>query len=272
MPSIVNQLATKNYQSAFVYGGELEFANMRAYLLNAGYNKLYDIHDFNTAIVPESWGVHDEFMFDKLLDVTNNTKTPWLVTALTLSSHEPYKVPHESKFVGNNQADLYRNAVHYSDECLGNFLDEAKKQPWYNQTLIFVLSDHGHQEPKGRLASQPQRFHIPFLITGGALNQQWQGKVVSRVSQQTDFASGLLQQLHLSDTSFKWSNNLFSYHKPQIATYTFTDGIGLVSDKGTLVFDQLSKKSIQSSLQDSLAELEKLRAYHHLIYQEYITR
>lgn len=107
LPAIPNSLKKYGYQSAFVYGGEAEFANMKAYWLNSGYADITDIHQFNKAVLPESWGVHDNELFDKVLEKMEKLPSPKFVTTLTLSSHEPYKVPHKSNFTQESQADLY---------------------------------------------------------------------------------------------------------------------------------------------------------------------
>lgn len=272
LPAIPNSLKKIGYQSAFIYGGEAEFANMKAYWLNSGYTNITDIHQFDKAILPESWGVHDNELFEKVLEKMGKLPSPKFVTTLTLSSHEPYQVPHKSNFTQQTQADLYRNAVHFSDECLHQFITKAKTQPWYNNTIIVIMSDHGHQEPKGRSAYEPGKFHIPFMITGGALNNDLKGKQVYCYSQQTDFAKGILQQFKLPSNEFRWSNNLFDTSRNGYATYTFSNGIGIINGTGNLVFDQDSKKNIISQTADSLNLQKTARAYEQLFYEEYLKR
>lgn len=272
LPALPKSLAQLGYQSTFVYGGESEFANMKAYWLNSGYQNIVDIHQFNQSIMPENWGVHDDEMYTKLLEQLNTLPSPKFVSALTLSSHEPYKVPHQSIFAAKNTADGYRNSVNYADVCLHKFIEQAKQQPWYKNTLIVIMSDHGHYEPLNRSAFEPGKFHIPFLITGGALNPALYGIKVSRLAQQTDFAAGILQQLNLPYTSFSWSNSLFDTATTGLATYTFTDGIGIINNTGYLVFDQDAKQIILNNSNDSVALLQAARAYEQTFYNQYLKR
>ena len=122
LPALPKSLATIGYNSSFVYGGEAEFANMKAYWINSGYTSITDINQFNQRKMPENWGVHDNELYAKLLAKMAEVKSPAFVTALTLSSHEPYNVPHTSQFTGTTQADLYKNSVNFADKCLGDFL------------------------------------------------------------------------------------------------------------------------------------------------------
>lgn len=272
LPALSNVLKKNGYTTQFIYGGESEFANMKAYWINSGYERITDIHDFGKSTMPESWGVHDDVLFDKVYEEINNSKTPFFITTLTLSSHEPYKVPHQSRFSGPDEASGYRNAVHFSDEALSTFLDKASQASWYNNTLIIVLPDHGHHMPLNRNAYQPEKFHIPFFITGGALKQEWRGRVINNVAQQTDIAPSLLNQLKMDHTAFNWGRNLFDTTCAGFATYTFNDGIGLVTPGGDLVFDHESKKVISEhgEVNDSLVKTAK--AYEQLFYDEYLKR
>lgn len=272
LPALPGCLAEIGYHSKFVYGGEAEFANMKAYWLNCGYEQIIDIHQFDKAILPESWGVHDDELYTKLLQEIGSTPSPRFVTALTLSSHEPYNVPHQSRFSGSSEADKYRNAVNYADACLGSFMEKAKKEGWYNNTVFIILPDHAHQEPKGRTAFEPARFHIPLLITGGALNPALRGIKVNKIGQQTDLAPSILALLNIKKNPFKWGQNLFDTTNAGLATYTFEDGIGLINAQGYAIYDQSGKRPIMLAGNDSLENMKKARAYQQVFYNEYLAR
>ena len=273
LPGLPKSLTNEGYHSKFVYGGEAEFANMKAYWVNIGYQSIVDIHQFNKAILPESWGVQDDALYEKLLSELATTPSPKFVTALTLSSHEPYKVPHTSQFKGDDQPNLYRNSVHYADACLGQFLQQAATQPWYNNTLIVIMSDHAHQEPLNRSQFEPARFHIPCVVTGGALNPALKGVRVSKYAQQIDVAATLLQQLHLSSADYKWSKTMLdTLPENGLATYTFDDGIGFITPKGYVVFDAQAKRVIAKQTNQEELLTKQARAYQQTFYQEYLQR
>jgi phosphoglycerol transferase MdoB-like AlkP superfamily enzyme len=46
---------------------------------------------------------------------------------LTLSSHEPFQVPMESFFIGEDDETKFLNSAYYTDFSLGNFINKAKK-------------------------------------------------------------------------------------------------------------------------------------------------
>ncbi len=275
LPSIPSSLKQLQYHSSFFYGGASEFANMKGYWLNAGYDDIIDLNNFPLDKQNAEWGVHDDVLWEKVLDGLGKTKAPFFATVLTLSSHEPFKVPHHNPaFAGDDDPNLYRNSVNFADKALGEFFAKAKQQTWYENTLFIILSDHGHQWPKGRVAYDPERFRIPFLITGGALYAGYKGQVNHTLTNQVDIAATLLHQLNIPAKGFNWSRNfLDSAYKP-FATFVYNDGIGMVKAQGSIVFDQESKQRIFSS-GDSTAfkQMEKqARAYEQLYYEEYLKR
>lgn len=273
LPALPKNLAKAGYHNKFVYGGESEFANMKAYWINSGFTNIIDIHQFDKAILPESWGVHDNVLFDKLLNEINNTPSPKFISALTLSSHEPYDVPHSSIFKEKTQADMYRNAVHFADEALGNFLASAAKSNWYDNTLIIILSDHGHYQPLNRNPYQPERFHIPCWITGGALNKNLQNKIVSKISDQTDLTPTILEQLGLSNKDYKWGKSMLdTLSKNGLATYTFNDGIGFITKEGFVVYDAESKKIILNEGKNKETLSIQAQAFLQTHYNDYLQR
>ena len=61
LPSINKSL--KNYNSSFIFGGQLSYGNIKGFLLNQKFDLVLDIDDFN---YPRGrLGIHDEFMFDE---------------------------------------------------------------------------------------------------------------------------------------------------------------------------------------------------------------
>ena len=146
------------------------------------------------------------------------------------------------KFPGNDEAALFRNSVHYTDYTLGQFLREARKQPWYAHTLLVLVADHGHQQPGNSVNQDPAKFHIPLVLAGGALRPQARGRIVRTIGSQTDVAATLLQQLRLPDTAFHWSRNLLAAHPIPFAYYCYNNGFGAVSPGGVVTFDNVSRQ------------------------------
>ena len=239
LPTINHAFEKEGYYTSFYYGGELEFANMKSFLINSSYDKIvgkqdFDAHDWNS-----KWGAHDHVLLTKVAKDLKQMQQPFFTTIFTLSSHEPFEVPVETVIEGEDEESLFLNSLHYTDGAISDFLERIKKEPWYENTLVIIVADHGHRMPQSSKNHQREKFHIPMLWVGGALAVS--DSVIATYSSQADLASTLLNQVDIPANDFFWSRNIFSEGYRPFAQFAFNDGYGFVSDNGYMAFDNHSK-------------------------------
>ncbi len=244
LPMLPQKMNDLGYQTSFYYGGDLNFGNMNTYLRNAGITDFVDGDDFDKKDWNSKWGAHDHIFMKRFSDdLAKKQSTPFFKIALTLTSHEPYEILGDYKFGKDTEENKFRSAHAYTDQVIGDFIEDAKKQPWYKNTLIVILSDHGHRSPEHQGAfNSPKKFKIPMLWLGGALNKT--GIEIGNVASQIDLSYTLLDLLKGDNTDFKFSKNIFNPSENQYAHYIFNKGFGTVSKNGYYVFDYMSKKPI----------------------------
>ena len=51
------------YSSTYYYGGDANFTNMKAYLVNAGFDRIISDVDFPVSKRLSKWGAHDDEVF-----------------------------------------------------------------------------------------------------------------------------------------------------------------------------------------------------------------
>ncbi|MBK0402984.1 sulfatase-like hydrolase/transferase [Adhaeribacter sp. BT258] len=270
LPHLAHSLKKAGYQTSYYYGGELAFANMKSYVLMAGYDKITGKADFPTRDYNSKWGVHDHVLFQRVSKDLKEQKQPFFTTIFTLSSHEPYDVPMKTRFAGDDEANKFRNSMHYTDKAVGNFIEEAKKQPWWQNTLIVLVADHGHTLPNYVDYDSKAKFHIPLILTGGALAKT--GITDTTIASQTDLAYSLLNQLHLPNQEFKWSKDIFNPAEKPFAFYIFNDGFGFVTDKGSFGFDNISKQVVQKKGQFTEKDINTGKAYLQTSFEDYLKK
>ena len=205
LPAISEELVKAGYQTDFLYGGDINFTNMKSYLLSKGYQKLTADSDFSLAEQNSNvWGVNDDITSEWLLSQLKErteTDTPWFTTYLTLSSHEPFEVPYD------RLEEKIPNAFAYTDECLGKLIEGLKQSQVWENLLIVCLPDHGFCYPQGTTDRGGEFSHIPMLWLGGAVKQPMQ---IDKIMNQTDMAATLLGQLGLDYSMFPFSRNVLS--------------------------------------------------------------
>lgn len=268
LQSLNGTLKNYGYQSSFFYGGELEFANIKSYLINSGFEKLSDKYSYPLSQRTTSWGVHDEFAFQKFSEHLQKVEAPYFSVLFTLSSHEPYDVPLRH-FKGNDETTKFKNSIFYTDSLLGVFINESKKKEWWKNALVVIVADHGHPIPGYDANDAPSKFHIPLIFTGGALTQQGS---IDAVGSQSDIITTLLHQMQIKDTAFKWGKDLLNSNAKQFAFYSFNNGFGWVTPKGFATFDNVSRRPIQVSAGFDTSELKYGKAYMEYSYEDFLKR
>lgn len=269
LPSINQSLAKIGYESSYTYGGELEFANIKSYLVNIKIQQLTDKYSFPVSERTTSWGVHDQYVFDRFYHDIQNKKQPFFATLFTLSSHEPYDVPMKTKFEGSDQSSLFKNSVYYTDSIVGSFIRQFKQLPLWNNTLIVMVADHGHPLPGNDPNDRPSKFHIPLIFSGGALSLK--GKI-NTIGSQTDIATTLLDQLHLPVNQYKWGKDLLDSSAKSFAFYSFNNGFGFVTPEGTETIDNVSRRPIFISPGFDTARTKFAKAYMEYSYEDFLKR
>jgi len=265
LATISGALVDAGYNAAFYYGGDPDFANIRSFLYSAKFSRIITQEDFPRNYRNSKWGVHDEHVFKYLLNDIDTAKGPFFKMFFTLSSHEPFEIPTKSKFPGNDAANQFISSAFYTDSCLGNFFDEAKKHDWYNNTLFILIADHGHRH-FGKIENYAtDKFSIPMLWLGGAL--QCEPQKINKICSQIDIASTLLNQLNLSDSNFVFSKNILNTNTKPFAYYVFNNGYGFVSQTDTIIYDHVSRQYIMQNGSDSEKTTEKASAFFY-VYQD----
>lgn len=274
LPSLNTELGKKGYQSSFYYGGEVEFANMKSYLLNTHFEKIVDKNNFDKKQLNSKWGAHDEFVFMKQLDGLKKEKQPFFSIVLTLSTHEPFEVTMQTPFNGGEEQERFKKAAYYTDYCLYNYFNEAKKQAWYKNTLFILVADHGHRLPKNRNMDFPEGRRITAMITGGALVDNLRGKTFDKICNQNDLPAIILGALKLPHNNFVWSRNVFNESAKEFAYYSNENSLGWIAPQQNIVYSFNSKKveelqvKTQSTLNDTV--LTQAKAYLQTLYEQYL--
>lgn len=270
LPSLSNDLKKQGYFTSFYYGGDLDFSNLNSYLNNCGFQKIISKSDFKKSQLGAKWGAHDEYVLNRQLNDLNAMKQPFFSMLMTLSSHEPFDVPVQTPFKGKSLNEKYKASAWYTDQCIGKYFEEAKKQPWYANTLYVIVADHGCREPKGRSYYSHHIRHIPLLITGGALKDIYRGTVVDYTGSQHDIAATLLRQLQLNDSAFVWSNNLLNRNRHNFAYLCMDDAIGWVTDSCSFVYEFEPQKFIYKRPYTAIPDTVTAKSYVQQLYQHFL--
>ena len=266
LPAISEELLKAGYQTDFLYGGDINFTNMKSYLLAKGYQRLTADTDFSLAEQSSNaWGVNDDITFEHLYRQLERKKdTPWFTTFLTLSSHEPFEVPYHFS------EDKVVNAFAYTDHCLGKLIDRLKQQEIWKDLLVVCIPDHGFCYPRGTMDRGGEFAHIPMLWLGGAVKEPM---VVDKIMNQTDLAATFLGQLDLDHSMFAFSRNvLSSAYKYPFAFYSSGSYFAFRDSTGASAYDLKGNSVSYEEPADGGERLNKGKAILQSIYDDLAAR
>lgn len=231
MPSIAKTLQAEGYSTTYLYGGDINFTNMKGYLIGTGWQRLISMDDYSSEERKTAqWGVRDDITFGTLTSLieTADKSKPFLIGYSTLSSHEPWDVPLQKL---DNKIE---NAFCYLDQCIGDFISKLKASEAWDNTLVILLPDHSISH-KGMDNTNPLRNQIPMLWLGGAVKEP---RRIETICNQTDLAATLLGQMHLPHDDFQFSRDVLSktYQKP-FAVHNYNNAQLMIDSTGYILYD-----------------------------------
>lgn len=273
LPFITDAFIKMGYSTSYYHGGDADFANMKIFLVHAGFSRIVDRRCFSSGMSNGRLGINDQYVFARQLQDMNKEQQPFFSLIMTLSSHEPFEVPTHHKFSGRNDIyDKFRNAIYYSDHSLAVYLANASHQPWFKNTLFILCSDHANFLPRRSSPYTPEGHHIVLMFYGGALKNEYRGKEFDKTTDQVDIAAMLYSQLHLNHSQFPWSKDDLNPGVKHFAYFADDEGAGIVSGKQHLVFffqpARISDFFIGKIPADSLYDCS--RAWLQEYYQQYL--
>jgi phosphoglycerol transferase MdoB-like AlkP superfamily enzyme len=204
-----------------------------------------------------------------------NTKQPFFCNVMTLSSHEPFELPNETgwgipNFQKTDDIDaLFNNAMYYTDQAVGEFIREAKKQAWWQNTIVVIIADHGspHVAPHD---NEFHNFHIPMLWLGGAFAKQ--DTVIHTVGSQTDIAATVLGQMDMPHQEYSWSKNIMTKDYRPFAYFNYHNGFGFVKKDGRYAYDTEGGYVRRQEGQVTDKDIDIGKAYIQMTYEDYMKK
>ena len=171
---IADCLNGKGYSTAFFHGAERGSMGFMAFARATKFQNYYGREDFvadKRTVGDEAfdgwWGISDEPFLQYMNLKLSETPQPFMAAVFTLSSHHPFRVPDPYKDVYKEEALPIHKVIRYTDNALRLFFESARKQPWFENTIFAITSDHtnmsNHEEYKTDLGGfcSPVIFYDP---------------------------------------------------------------------------------------------------------------
>jgi phosphoglycerol transferase MdoB-like AlkP superfamily enzyme len=234
--SLVSVLKSEGYDTSFFHGGFNGSMGFLGFGNILGYDHYYGKTEYNNdADFDGVWGIWDEPYFQFMKRTLDKKQQPFMATLFSLTSHEPYKVPEKYKGKFPKGTIDIDESIGYTDFALKRFFNEAKKQPWYNNTIFVLVADHGNTVAYDEYLKEFNRHTVPILFFSP------NGKYVGEnkdFAQQIDIYPTILDMIGYQKPFRSFGRSLIGDTKvPPFAIRYFSDVYSFMSGNYICCFD-----------------------------------
>jgi hypothetical protein len=170
------QLAEAGWATHYLQAAGLEFMSKDWVMPLIGFQEVHGREWFSEPNpFPFNWGAIDEVFFrgaKKYIDGLRQQDQPWMLTLLTVGTHQPYAVPDE---IADNFLSRKFATVALLDQAVETFIASLRKEGILDDTLVLITSDESHGSPLADWVSSwglavilaPERETLPRIKSGG---------------------------------------------------------------------------------------------------------
>jgi phosphoglycerol transferase MdoB-like AlkP superfamily enzyme len=233
--TMASLLKSHEYETVFLYGGESRFDNMKSWFSGNGFDRIIEQTDFIDPKYVGSWGVSDEDLVLRSNQEFSNyykNNQKFAAVMFSTSNHAPFDFPEDKiELVKGVEVKSVKNAIKYADLAVGKFIELARKEDYYKDTIFVIVADHDVRVYGDDLVPV-NRFHIPALILGdGVVPEKYE-----KIATQPDILATSLDLIGIDTLSYPiQGHSIFSDKKQNIALMQFNDYYALRQDNKVAV-------------------------------------
>jgi phosphoglycerol transferase MdoB-like AlkP superfamily enzyme len=225
--TVAQLLKPYGYHSVFIYGGEKRFDNMGSWFYGNGFDDIIDEEKFIDPAFHGIWGVSDEDLVKRANQEFNafyDKQQPFVSLMFSTTNHTPFEYPQgRIELIKGEKKDSVKNAVKYADYSIGLFIDQARKEAYYKDTIFVIASDHNVRVYGDDLLP----FNM-FRIMGLILGKDIKAKSLDRLTMQPDLLATALDLIGIDQLRYPiLGHSIYENHKKDISLMKFHQMYGL---------------------------------------------
>ncbi|MDR2428168.1 MAG: LTA synthase family protein [Endomicrobium sp.] len=163
------------------------------------FSEAYGSQDY-TKLMDISNDYDDYAMFDfisKKLEEIHNQGKPFFIYAFTGTTHVPFiqTTSQFEKYPPISNENKYLNTLYYADYSIGYFIEKAKKDGYFDNTIVIFMADHPVPFALHSMDTK-QRFKIPFVIYAPKI---FKPQVIKHTVSQADLIPTLYHLMNINE-------------------------------------------------------------------------
>ena len=248
-------LGQEGYETAFFHGAQNGSMGFQAFARKTGFQHYYGRTEYETAKGTDdfdgTWAIWDEPFLQYYAEQMNKMRQPFMTAVFTASSHHPYVIPEKYKDVYPEEGIAMHKCIRYTDMAIGKFFESASKQPWFENTIFVLTSDHTNMSDHDYYQTDLGGFCSPIIIYEPSHPE---GQVIDKIAQHIDILPTVLGMLGYQKPYFGFGIDLLNTPSEDTWAVNYLSGIYQYVRNGyVLQFDGQKTKGIYS-LSDSLMQ------------------
>jgi phosphoglycerol transferase MdoB-like AlkP superfamily enzyme len=255
---LASLLAGEGYETAFFHGAQRGSMGFMAFARSTGFQEYYGREDFNEDSrfsgdddFDGMWAIWDEPFLQYYALKMSEMKEPFMTAVFTASSHHPYQIPEQYKSVYPEEGIEIHKCIRYTDMSIGKFFETARQQPWFQNTIFVLTSDHTNQSDHAFYQTDIGGFCSPIIIYDPSRPD---GVMHDKIAQQIDILPTVMGMLHYQKPYFAFGIDLLNTPAEDTWAVNYLNGIYQYVKHGhVLQFDGQQTKAVYA-LSDSLMQ------------------
>ena len=255
---IASILAAEGYQTAFFHGAQRGSMGFQAFSRATGFQDYYGREDYDADTrfggdedFDGMWAIWDEPFLQYYATKMSEMKEPFMTAVFTASSHHPYVIPEKYKTQYPEEGIVIHKCIRYTDMAIGKFFEKASREPWFNNTIFVLTSDHTNLSDHAFYETDLGGFCSPIIIYEPG-NAKRLPEIQDKIAQQIDILPTVMGMLHYQKPYFGFGIDVLNTPAEDTWAVNYLNGIYQYVKQGyVLQFDGTQTKAIYA-LSDSL--------------------
>ena len=248
-------LGQEGYETAFFHGAQNGSMGFQAFAKKTGFQHYFGRTEYEAAKGTDdfdgTWAIWDEPFLQYYAEEMGKMKQPFMTAVFTASSHHPFVIPEQYKQQFPEGKLEIQKCIRYTDMAIGKFFETASKQPWFENTIFVLTSDHTNMSDHDYYQTDLGGFCSPIIIYEPSHPE---GQVIDKIAQHIDILPTVLGMLGYQKPYFGFGIDLLNTPSEDTWAVNYLSGIYQYVRNGyVLQFDGQKTKGIYS-LSDSLMQ------------------
>ena len=276
-------LEQEGYETAFFHGAQNGSMGFQAFARKTGFQHYYGRTEYEEAKGTDdfdgTWAIWDEPFLQYYAEEMTKLREPFMTAVFTASSHHPFVVPEQYKQRFPEEHLPIQKCIRYTDMSIGRFFETASKQPWFQNTIFVLTSDHTNMSDHAEYQTDLGGFCSPIIIYDPSHPV---GEMQDKIAQQIDILPTILGMLGYQKPYFGFGIDVLNTPSQQTWAVSYLNGIyqyvrnGYVlmfdGQKTTAVYQLDDRLMLHNLLLDGHSQFQEMERELKAIIQQYMER